>query len=77
MALSSTFLYFSDVNHPQVQTVSSSEMAVQHTQSSENVPAKSGGLNEEEFGPRLPPPGQSLTVISVVYTTSSTMSIRL
>ncbi|XP_057191075.1 G patch domain-containing protein 1 [Triplophysa rosa] len=46
-----------DVKHPQVQSVSSSEMAVQNTQSSENVPAKTGSLNEEEFGPRLPPPG--------------------
>lgn len=61
MALSSTFLYFSDVKHPQGQSVSSSEMAVQNAQSSVHVPAKSGSLNEEEFGPRLPPPGSTMS----------------
>lgn len=42
-------------------------MAVQNTQSSENVLAKSGSFDEEEFGPKLPPPGQSLAVLYVVY----------
>jgi len=38
----------------------SAETAAQDTQSSNNASAKSQGLDEEEFGPRLPPPGQSL-----------------
>ncbi|KAK7176319.1 hypothetical protein R3I93_000542 [Phoxinus phoxinus] len=45
-----------DLKHLTVQSMPSAETAAQYTQSSDNAPAKSG-LDEEEFGPRLPPPG--------------------
>ncbi|XP_051576587.1 G patch domain-containing protein 1-like isoform X1 [Myxocyprinus asiaticus] len=40
-----------------VQSMLPAETAAQNAQSSVNPPAKTGDLDEEEFGPRLPPPG--------------------
>ncbi|XP_050971978.1 G patch domain-containing protein 1 isoform X1 [Labeo rohita] len=46
-----------DLQQLTVQSMSSAETTAQNTQSSHSAPAKSQGLDEEEFGPRLPPPG--------------------
>ncbi|XP_048040948.1 LOW QUALITY PROTEIN: G patch domain-containing protein 1 [Megalobrama amblycephala] len=46
-----------DLKHLTVQNMPSAETTAQNTQSSVNAPVKSQGLDEEEFGPRLPPPG--------------------
>ncbi|XP_056317791.1 G patch domain-containing protein 1 [Danio aesculapii] len=46
-----------DLKHLTVQSLPSAETTAQSTQSFHNAPAKSQGLDEEEFGPRLPPPG--------------------
>uniref|UniRef100_A0A671M264 G-patch domain-containing protein n=1 Tax=Sinocyclocheilus anshuiensis TaxID=1608454 RepID=A0A671M264_9TELE len=46
-----------DLKHLTVQSMPSAETTAQNTQSSHSAPAKLQGLDEEEFGPRLPPPG--------------------
>uniref|UniRef100_A0A672QTD0 G-patch domain-containing protein n=1 Tax=Sinocyclocheilus grahami TaxID=75366 RepID=A0A672QTD0_SINGR len=46
------------LKHLTVQSMPSAETTAQNTQSSHSAPAKSQGLDEEEFGPRLPPPGK-------------------
>uniref|UniRef100_A0A8C2HAC0 G patch domain containing 1 n=1 Tax=Cyprinus carpio TaxID=7962 RepID=A0A8C2HAC0_CYPCA len=47
-----------DLKHLTVQSKPSAETTALNTQSSsQSAPAKSQGLDEEEFGPRLPPPG--------------------
>ncbi|XP_073693124.1 G patch domain-containing protein 1 isoform X1 [Garra rufa] len=46
-----------DLKQLTVQSMPSAETTAQSTQSSHSAPAKSEGLDEEEFGPRLPPPG--------------------
>ncbi|TRY65139.1 hypothetical protein DNTS_022290 [Danionella cerebrum] len=43
-----------DVKHPPMQSIPSTENTMPSTH---NAPAPSTGLGEEEFGPRLPPPG--------------------
>ncbi len=56
------FLFPSDLKHLTVQSKPSAETTTaQNTpSSSHSAPDKSQGLDEEEFGPRLPPPGESL-----------------
>ncbi|KAL1271248.1 hypothetical protein QQF64_030264 [Cirrhinus molitorella] len=46
-----------DIKQLTVQSMPSAETTSQNTQFSQRAPAKSEGLDEEEFGPRLPPPG--------------------
>ncbi|XP_067306623.1 G patch domain-containing protein 1 [Pseudorasbora parva] len=46
-----------DLKHLTVQSMPSAETAAENTQSKDLAPSKSHELDEEEFGPRLPPPG--------------------
>nr|XP_055061856.1 G patch domain-containing protein 1 isoform X1 [Misgurnus anguillicaudatus] len=53
-----------DIKHFKTQSVPSADITEQKAQSSVKPPAKSGELDEEEFGPRLPPPGLVLPAYS-------------
>ncbi|XP_051946776.1 G patch domain-containing protein 1 isoform X2 [Xyrauchen texanus] len=55
--ISAQIISVPDISKVAVQSMRSAETAAQNAQSSVNPPAKTGDLDEEEFGPRLPPPG--------------------